>query len=199
MNSQPTESNVKITLKDLIIKSLKDKDRQIINPVFISIIIVGFIIKMALGYSVASTDGSTGPASSLIWGYSIIIFGMIGIIYSNLNKGVSEYDSIKKLPYPLIFTIVLLTWLISLNIKYFTKINSLSAPDQYFMWSNYSSILLISLLIISVIQYLLIENKNAEASSYIKNLSLYSYVLLFFNLIAILIQQIILDSFTVDG
>ncbi len=187
-----------INLKQLILNAINDKNKQIVNPIFLSIIVVGFIIKFAFGFSVASTDGSTGPASSLIWGYSIIVFGLIGIIYSNLNQGVNEYDSIKKLPYPIIFSIVLMVWLISLNMNYFKNINSLNVPEQYFTWSNYSGILLLFLLSVSIIQYILIQNKNQD-SSYVSNLSLYSYVLLFFNLIAILIQKIILDSFTVDG
>ncbi len=187
------------TFKQLILDVIKDKNRQIVNPIFISIIVVGFIIKNAFGFSVASTDGSTGPASSLIWGYSIIVFGLVGIVYSNLTQGVNEYESIRKLPYPIIFSIVLLIWLISLNMNYFSKINSLSVPDQYFMWSNYSSILLLFLLGVTILQYMLVVNKNPDSSKYIKNLSLYSYVLVFFNLIVVIIQQVILDSFTVDG
>jgi hypothetical protein len=196
MSSVSTSSN---GLKDLILNAINKKELQIVNPIFISIIVVGFIIKLAFGFSVASTDGSTGPASSLIWGYSVIIFGMIGIIYANLKQGVSEYDSIKSLPYPIIFSVVLMSWLISLNISYFKQINSLSVPDQFFMWSNYSSILLIFLLGVSIIQFILIKGNDPGAKKYIENLSLYSYVLLFFNLIVVLIQQMVLDSFTVDG
>jgi hypothetical protein len=186
-----------IGIKELILKAITDKNKQIVEPIFLSIIVVGFIIKFAFGFSVASTDGSTGPASSLIWGYSVIIFGLIGIIYSNLNQGVNEYESIKRLPYPIILSIVLMVWLITLNINYFKKINSLSVPEQYFSWSNYSSILLVFLLGVSLIQYILIKSKSPEEKT--KNLSLYAYVLLFFNLIAIMIQQVILNSFTVDG
>ena len=186
-------------IKKLVLQSIQDKDKQYVNPVFFSIIIVGFLIKITLGFSVSSDDGSTGPASSLIWGYGIVIMGLIGIIYANLNPGINEYENIKKLPYSIVLTIVLMVWLITLNINYFKQINSLGVPSQYFMWSNYSSLLLIILLGISILQYILLKIKNPEGESYIKKLGIYSYVLLFFNLITVIIQQIILDSFTVDG
>jgi hypothetical protein len=188
-----------IGLQKLIIDSFREKDRQIVNPIFISVILVGFIIKIGFGANVSSTDGYTGPASSSIWGYGIIIMGLIGIIYSNLNPGLNEWDSIKNLPYSIILSIVLLSWLISLNTNYFKQINSLEVPDQFFMWSNYSTILLIFLLGISIIQFILYKIKADNSMSHIKNLNIYSYVLLFFNFITIVIQQIILDSFTVDG
>lgn len=189
----------KIGIKDLILQSIQQKDREIVNPVFIAIIVVGFIIKITLGFSVSSDDGSTGPASSLIWGYGIIIMGLIGIIYANLTPGINEFESIKRLPYPIILSIVLMIWLISLNINYFKQINSLGVPNQYFMWSNYSSILLILLLGVSILQYIIISIKKPEGEEFIKKLSMYSYVLLFFNFLTIIIQQIILNSFTVDG
>ncbi len=188
-----------IELKKLIIDTFREKDRQIVNPIFISVILVGFIIKIGFGSNVSASDGSTGPASSSIWGYGIIIMGLIGIIYSNLNPGLNEWESIKNLPYSIILSIVLLSWLISLNTNYFKQINSLEVPDQYFMWSNYSTILLMFLLGISIVQFILYKIKSDESMSHIKNLNVYSYVLLFFNFITIIIQQIILDSFTVDG
>lgn len=188
-----------INLKQLIIESFREKDRQIVNPIFISVILVGFIIKIGFSVNVSSSDGSTGPASSSIWGYGIIIMGLIGIIYSNINPGINEWDSIKRLPYSIILSIVLLTWIISLNMGYFKQINSLDVPEQYFMWSNYSTILLVFLLGISIIQFILHKINTDSSNSHIKNLTIYSYILLFFSFVTIVIQQIILDSFTVDG
>jgi hypothetical protein len=188
-------------LMDLIIKNIKDKDLQVINPTFISIILVGLIIKLTFGVNVSSADGSTGPASSLIWGYMIIIFGIIGIIYSNLNPALNDYDAIKNLPYPIIITIVLMFWLISMNIGYFKEINSISVPEQYYTWSNYSTLLLLFLLCVSIFQYMLdkIKKKNQIYKEYANNLTIYSWILVTLNLAVIIIQQVILNSFTVDG
>jgi hypothetical protein len=64
------------------------------------------------------------------------------------------------------------------------------------MWSGYSGILLIAMLIISVAQYILNSNNQTQMAS---QLSIYAYMLTFLNLVTVVIQQVILDCFAVDG
>ena len=67
-----------------IFKTLQDNDAKIANPVFIALIAVGIFIKLALSFG-KSDDGSLGPANSLIWGYSIVLFSLVGIIFLNID------------------------------------------------------------------------------------------------------------------
>ncbi len=54
-------------------------DQSKVNPVFAALILVGLFIKFSLSEVVLSNDGTSGPATSLIWGYSLVIFAMVGI------------------------------------------------------------------------------------------------------------------------
>jgi hypothetical protein len=171
-------------------------DRDKANPVLLALMVVGLFIKLALSDVMLSTDGSTGPASSLIWGYGIVVFSMLGLIIVNVSPGSNEWNDVKSLPWVLLLTMVLLLWLIGMSIQYFKEINLRNVPDEYFMWSNYSTILLIALLGISIYQFMLtalgVEQKANE-------LAIYAGIVFVFNLVAITIQQIILNCFYVDG
>jgi len=171
-------------------------DQNKSNPIFLALITVGLFIKLALSDVSLSTDGSTGPASSLIWGYGIVVFSMMGLIIVNVAPGSNEWTDIKKLPWVLLMTIVLLVWLIGISIQYFKEINMKNVPDEYFMWSNYSTILLVVLIGISIYQYML---STAGAKDKAKELTVYASIVFLFNLIAVSIQQIILNCFYVDG
>jgi hypothetical protein len=170
-------------------------DKSKVNPVFAALILVGLFIKLALSDVVLSNDGTTGPASSLIWGYSLVIFSMLGVIIVNVEPGSNEWNDIKNLPWILLLTIVLLVWLIGINIQYYTQINLKTVPDEYFMWSNYSTILLLCLIGLSIYQYAVSATDKSAASG----LYIYSSILFLFNLLAVSIQQVVLNCFYVDG
>jgi hypothetical protein len=181
---------------DAVTAAKTKSDQNKVNPVFFALIIVGLFIKMALSDVMLSPDGSTGPASSLIWGYGLIVFSLLGIIIVNVNPGSNEWSDIKNLPWILIMTVSIVIWMIYINIQYYKQINLKNVPDEFFMWSNYSTILLFALLGITLYQYALyISNKKPEAAA----LSMYSWIVFIFNLIAITIQQVILNCFYVDG
>ena len=81
------------------------------------------------------------------------------------------------------------SWNISLNLRFYDEINANTVPNQYFMWSWFSTILIISIISVSILGYL------QEDALF----TLYGYILLVFNLIVTAVQQIVLESFTVDG
>lgn len=171
-------------------------DRDKANPVLLALMVVGLFIKLALSDVMLSTDGSTGPASSLIWGYGIVVFSMLGLIIVNVSPGSNEWNDVKSLPWVLLMTMVLLLWLIGMSIQYFKEINLRNVPDEYFMWSNYSTILLIALLGLSIYQFMLTATGVKEKAN---ELGIYAGIVFVFNLVAITIQQIILNCFYVDG
>ena len=171
-------------------------DQSKVNPVFAALILVGLFIKVALSDVTLSNDGTSGPASSLIWGYSLVIFALLGIIVVNVDPGSNEWADIKSLPWLLLMTIVLLVWIIAIHIKFYTQINMKTVPNEFFMWSNYSTVLLLCLIGISLYQYALSTSGKKDLAS---NLYIYSVLAFIFNLIAVTIQQIVLNCFYVDG
>lgn len=200
--SNEKKDEIKPSLFNALLLVLKDRDTKSANPVFFALIVVGLFIKIALGKIFSTDDGSIGPANAVLWGYGITAFSILGIILINVDTTSNDWNSLKKLPWALVGTIIILMWIISLNLKYYTTINKHSAPDQYYIWSTYSSILLIGLVFISVFQYVLSStdsNKLSDAKMYATQLSVYSYMLAFLNLVGVMIMQIILDCFTVDN
>jgi hypothetical protein len=193
-----TENNN--SLMNALLTVLKDRDTKTANPVFMSLIAVGMFVKIAMGNIFSTTDGSIGPANATLWGYGIVAFSILGIVLINVDTTSNDWNSIKKLPWALVGTIIILMWIISLNLKYYTTINKHNAPDQYYIWSTYSTILLIGLVAISVFQYILSSSeKMNDAKQYATQLSVYAYILAFLNLVGVTIMQVILDCFTVDG
>ena len=181
-----------------LFKILQQRDATIANPVFMALIAVGLFIKISLSMG-TTDDGSTGPANSLIWGYSIVLFSLIGIIFLNMDLGSDTWGDMKKLPWTMLLTLVIIMWTISINFKYFTSINKGAVPYQYCMWSRYSTILVIAMIVVSIAQYIMRSSSNTEATESSKQLSIFSIVIFIFNLICVCIIQIILDCFTVDG
>ena len=173
-------------------------DQNKVNPVFAALVAVGLFIKLALSDATVSQDGSTGPATSLIWGYGIVVFSLIGLIIVNVTPGSNEWSDVKKLPWVLIMTISLVLWMIAINIQYYTQINKKSVPDEYYRWSTYSTILLVCLIGISIYQYAL-SSGSEEARKFAATLQMYAIVIFVFNLIAVVIQQVVLGCFYVDG
>jgi hypothetical protein len=154
-----------------------DKGQQI----FFGFIFVGLLIKIVLGFDT--------PARALLWGYFIIIFSIIGLVFLKVDLNKNNMSALKLLFQPLLLLIIVLLWNISLNLRYYNEINAQTVPKQYYMWSSFSTILIVSIVVLSILGYLVNNN----------SFTLYGYVLLIFNLIVTAIQQIILECFTVDG
>ena len=167
--------------KDLgnIVNKLMDTDKG--QKIFYGFIAVGIIIKISLSF--------TAAASALLWGYFIIVFSIIGLIFLRVDTTKDNMTALKPLFEPLLLLIIVLLWNISLNLRFFDEINANSVPSQYFMWSWFSTMLIISIISISILGF------NQEDSLF----TFYGYILLVFNLIVTAIQQIVLENFTVDG
>jgi hypothetical protein len=197
-----SDIETKKTLMSSLLVVLKDRDNKTTNPIFMALIFVGLFIKIAFGNTFSTDDGSIGPANAVLWGYGIVAFSILGIVLINIDTTSNDWNSLKKLPWALVGTIIIIMWTISLNLKYYTTINKKNAPEQYYTWSNYSSILLVALVAVSVFQYILSsadDSKVSQAKQYATQLAVYGYMLAFLNLITVTIMQVILDCFTVDG
>ena len=154
-----------------------DKGQQL----FFGFIFIGLLIKIALGF--------VAGATALLWGYFVMIFSIIGLLFLKVDTKSNNMEAVKLLFNPLLLLIIVLLWNISISLRFFDEINKERVPKQYFMWSWFSTILITTVVVMSILAYV-IENESFV---------MYSYVLLVVNLLVTAIQQVILDSFTVDG
>ena len=154
-----------------------DKGQQL----FFGFIFIGLLIKIGLGF--------VAGATALLWGYFIMIFSIVGLLFLKVDTKSNNMEALKLLFNPLLLLILVLLWNISLSLRFFDQINKEQVPTQYFMWSWFSTVLITSIVVMSILAYV-VENES---------FAIYSYILLVVNLIVTAIQQVILESFTVDG
>ena len=169
-----------------------------VNPVFLALMMAGIFISFALSETKLSSDGSTGPATALIWGYGIVVFSLLGFVLVNADPGSDEWSDLKKLPWMILLTIGILVWTIVLNIQYYKQINDRNVPDEYMMWSKYSVYLIVCVVGISCYQYMIYKSETDDHQGS-DSFKVYSIIAVVFNVIAVSIQQVILSCFYVDG
>jgi hypothetical protein len=165
---------------------------------FIGLIFIGIIIKLLGSVGV----DSLGQATASIWGYNVILFALIGIMILKLDT--SEYiftKQIKNIPIYIFVLTVLIVWVIILNIKFYKIINKKQLPTEYYTWNNWSTYILLSIIII--ITFVLYSNQINKSGilsdSFDADVSTFLYFILFINFIIIGIQNTILQNFTVEG
>lgn len=190
------------------------KETRFNLSIFSGFIFIGFVI-ISLFNSI-SEDGSSGPASSALWGYSIILFSLVGIVFvkikmtNDANKNVLEYIVGKGLPvFLLLFNIL---WLISLNVTYFEDINKGVVSKDFYEYAMLNTILIFVQLIISLefimekafgysASETLINVSGSEINQKEKNtiISIMSFIFIITNFVLSGMQQVTLDYFTTDG
>ena len=193
------------------------KDSTLASKIFTGLIAIGLFTKYYLGSMIKTIDGSNGPASSLIWGYTIVVFSFISMIFLNSVSGSNEdYNTLvgilKLFPIPIILLIILLLWEISIANKYKIKLNKKEAPELYYKFSSYSTIIMTFQIIITTLQYsmnMIIKQRNvgmmanssdsSSVNDFLTKLSSANFILIFINFILITIKQVILQNYTVDG
>ena len=174
----------------------------------------------------APSDGNTGPANAVIYGYGIISLAVITVLFISYgvhdrigkieNKGplVSAIKLFKLFltsSAPCIITVVILLWIVSLNVTYYKQINRGTVADEYYLLSTGTSYLFMFQLI-SLFMYLkaYIESKftsgktsadkSLEQQDKTQNrLSFATYFLAMMNFIIAGMMTIILQFFTTDG
>jgi len=172
--------------------------------------------------------GTSGPASTTIWGYGLtgialvlMIFMAIYLTSTNekqqnkllLERGANEksifqyYISILSSgAIPVILTLGIIVYIISLNFIYYTRINSNKVSSSYAVYSFFSSLLIIIQIgIIIKYMYSILtgiqsqrsnNNEKRNKQSILKGLSL---IVTTINFIFVLILHILLAFFSTDG
>ena len=193
------------------------KDSSLSSKVFSGLIFIGIFTKFYIGSVIKTKDGSNGPATSLIWGYSIIVFSLVSMVFLNSVSGDKEdYNNLVGImnlfPLPIIFLIILLIWEISIAFRYEKKLNKGEIPDTYLQFSYYSTIVMTFQIVVTMLHYtmnMIVKKRSVgllppstssgDVLSFLDKLSSSNFVLIFLNFILITIKQVILSNYTVDG
>lgn len=198
--------------------SLKSNDTGYDVNILTGIAFAGIVIKILL-YQNKSETGDVGPANSAIWGYGVVLIALLGILYvtfslatkSEMQNGVIQFlKIIFKSSFPVLFLIGLITWLITMNISYRTRINKGHVSNDYYKFGYVSSALIILQLII-IIKFVRDKMNSIRSTSTISSplsnaLNAFSsqmasigYAIGTINYAIVIIMQIILEYFSTDG
>ena len=163
---------------------------------FFMFAIIGVIIKTFF-FNDYSQDGLTGPANANLWGYGIISFALLGLLfvsYSDLSSdgGINYVKSIFQASIPGFILLLILYWLIMLNMNYYTKINKGEISQEFKLYSFVSSFVIFLQL---YVVYKFLDKKTDKKTPF----KLLSYLLTLANVILIGIMTIILTFFSTDG
>ena len=206
------DGNKPITMDVLfneIIKNKIIKDSKLSSKIFFSFIIVGFLIKFIFS-TFDSEYGTYGQASASLWGYTIILMSLVSIVFLNIIFSISKPNNslnfLKLIPIDMIIIFIYLFWLISINTKHFKNLNMKKIPPNYYIYSFFTTIVLALQILFFTINFMLkndgLFNGNSSMSEankqFINKINFINYLLIFINFVLIVIQQIILDNFSVD-
>lgn len=184
---------------------------------------VGVVIKLFFGGNF-SQDGSSGRATSTVWGYGVVVLAILSVMVitfalgaksANLNLGYfSFFKGLLSYSFPSVFTVIVLLWIITMNLTYYTRINQGAVATEYYMFSNATTTLLI-LQLLALFKYLNgkiqhdemmnckgTEGENTPCQVLRKGndrLAFAIYFVTFMNLTLAGIMNIILAYFSTDG
>ena len=177
---------------------------------------VGIIIKLFLGSS-TSEDGSTGPASSAIWGYGVIAVSLLGIMFitfamaSQMSKlSENSLGFVKSLlmhSLPPVLMLTVLVWLITINSEFYKRINQGEVAGEYNTYNNLSTFMVmiqLGVLYKYLVDELLIgkggpTNKTMLIEALRSRLASVTYLLTLGNMMVAAVMTIILKYFSTDG
>jgi len=195
-------------LNKLFSEVVQSNSIQLVEMLFFGFILVGIIIKV-LSYNVHSKltqeqikSGlqTVGPATGSVWGYSIILFASIGLIFISVNPQKENLEQIASIPISLYAIIIILVWSILLNFRFYDVINTNSSmPQQYNLWSNWSIIIIIFLCALSILEFLINVLNNRAFDELKTQIIVFTIFIFFSGMIVMGIQDTILSNFLVDG
>ena len=186
-------------------KIFKSENNTMTTQILFAFIFIALFSKLIFS-SIQSYDdtGSHGSASINIMSFSIILISVLSIVFMNAinNDSLNGILSDPKHSGYLVALTVYLCWMISINVKHYTRINLQQVPSNYFLYSNLSILVIAGQSLFFMIYSFLNNNKEEgllnSNKDLIKRLDFIHYILIFLNFLLILIQQIILDNFSVD-
>jgi hypothetical protein len=146
---------------------------------------IGILSKLLLTVFTSSKDGSIGPASASIWGNLIIIFSLIS--YLSI-----EAEALNDFLYPIYLIVLVLLWDTAVSYKYFERINKKEIPSLYYSWNTLLNLMLFAFVVLLIFAMFQTGNHTGNQTTPLL------YIIGFFSLFIMGIQQTILDNFMVD-
>ena len=171
-------------------------------------ILVGLIIKI-LSFNIHTTVTqdqlkagiqTIGPATGTIWGYSIILFSALGLIFISVNPEKENMEQIENVPLSLYAIIIILVWSIILNFRFYDKINTTHVmPHKYKVWNNWSIVVILLLCAFCILEYLINTIKNDAFNGLKMQIRVFTIIVFFSAVVVMGILDTILNNFLVDG
>ena len=165
------------------------------------------ILSKLIFSSIETTDmyGSNGPATINVMCYFVILLSLIGIVFTStilqMHENRKEMDILKTISWDFALVIIYLFWIITINLKKYKSINMKKVPPTFFIYSNLSHFVIMFQIFFYMINFIINNDKSLflnEDENISNRIRFVHYLLLVLNFLLILIQQIILDNFTVD-
>ena len=95
----------------------KPKDLILVQLFFGGLIFIGLFMKFLSGFM--PVGSSIGEATITIWGYSIILFSLLGLIIIQVDPNNSQtLTQLTQIPFTIYILAVIVLWIIILNINY---------------------------------------------------------------------------------
>jgi len=176
----------------------------------------GILIKLFLGTN-TTENGTSGPASSTIWGYGLSVISLFSLAFISLalancmqmvEQGVGPFISSFGSGYfiPIFLLLLVLIWIIAINIIYFKRINQNKVAKEYHQYSFMSSVLIIFQLVLLYQYFSNLFSTNQGKSGVIVKHGLVAsqsasilYIFTLLNFILAGMMQIVLEFYSTDG
>lgn len=196
----PGERTSTVILREIIKEKIMTEESVSVK-VFTMFTILGFFFAAFNNSLMKDVEhGLYGPASIVVWSYLTVLISLCCIL---LVRNITQPSFLisNSTTFSGLATIFLLVWIVSMNLKYFKKINMDIVPMSYSRYSAFTSWLLAAQ---SFFIFITLDppssngENNSEKMVLIKRLSILNNLIIFLSFIMVLIQQIILDKFSVD-
>jgi len=184
------------------------------------IAVVGMCIKIFFGNEI-SADGSYGRANSTIYGYGVVCFSILTVIFvsfaiynriamiekkGSINGLIDFLKAFFTSSAPSILTIIILLWIITLNVNFYKRINQGKVAKEYYQLSAGTSFLFL-FQIFAIFQYLRlyiniktgVSEDAKEDSTTMNRIAFATYFTSAINLVVVGMMTIILEFFSTDG
>ena len=197
-------NTIKVLMKE-VLKSQILTQANISSRIFFIFIFIGIMMKIIFGNMdlYDPVDGNYGPASVTIWSYGIVMFSIICLIFLNIVISDKDEKITKIISIDMSVLIIYILWIISFNMKHFKKINKKKIPDNYNLYSTLSLFVILFQTLFFLVNFLIKSEDNYSNfidsnKDLFKKIDFINHLLMVLNFILILIQQSILDNFSVD-
>jgi hypothetical protein len=198
--SSSRERMHRVILREILKEKIM-KEESVSVKVFTMFTIFGFFFAAFNNSLMKDVEhGLYGPASIIVWSYLTVLISLCCIL---LVKNITQPSFLisNSATFSGLATIFLLVWIVSMNLKYFKKINMDIVPISYSRYSQWTSWLLAAqsfFIFITMDPPSSTDENKSEKMVLIKRLSILNNLIIFLSFIMVLIQQIILDKFSVD-